>query len=449
VLVSSGASIDDIAARHLMKPGQVRQALSLAKLAPEVRNAWRDGKIDGQVAEAFALTADHKIQARLLKKMGNSINPWQVRRELGGGDALNITCFLKLVTPQAYEAAGHSVNAALFDDHVAVSDVGALRAMAAEKVAEKCVALIKSGWAWAIPRDKAPGDIHAWRKVYPDKGHGFSKKLMEQAGCTVEIDHDGRLSLNRGYVKPGAKVNLPKGATVSPAKRKEIAARAKKRAEEGAHVSNALAIRLSRQMTLAAAQVVRDKPEMALCVAIAALACATNPTNVRVDVKGGSDAWRKLDDRHDNGFGEYLALALSKSKDDRLSMLANWISQAVDVTCFTAEQLPLSCIESSEAFFLRSLPASPLIKALRDNFDSKDYFASMPADVAKNAIKECAGNIKKLTGTKAELAPQAHALAVKTGWLPPEMRVAGYDGPGVVASEVEAPKPVLKKKRKS
>jgi ParB/RepB/Spo0J family partition protein len=442
VLIKAGASIEDVAARHLMKPAQVRQALSLARLAPEVRAAWRAGAIAGDHAEAFALTSDHAVQAKLLKKLGKNVTSWQVKRELGADDH-EVTHLLKFVSAAAYEAAGHHVNATLFGDRDTVSDVGALKMMASEMVNAECARLVTAGWAWAIPKAQAPGDLHAWRRVYPTKGMVFAKDAMAAAGCVVDVGHDGKLEVARGHVKPGDKVKLPKGATTSPEQRKERE-KAKQRAEDGPVVSNALAERLSRQMTLAVADVLVAHPDHALCVAIAALACASSPTRVRVgnDWQVNKNDWRKLDGRDDNDFGKYLMLAISKTPAERMGLLAHWVAQAVDATCAKADALPLAKDTSNPAAgaLLRAMPEKPIAMALFERFDEDDYFASMARDVGRQAVLEC-GEVTTLVGDKASMVKHAATVANSHGWLPPEMRTAGYEGP---RAKTAAPAPKKK-----
>lgn len=436
VMVQAGATIDDIARRYLMKVPQVRQALSLAKLSPAVRGAWRSGKIGDEVAEAFTLTTDHAAQDKVLKRTGKGAGAYHVRQMLGA-ERNNVGAMLKLVGHDAYEKAGHHVNATLFSDEdrsVAVSDASALKVMADEKMADRCAALVKEGWGWALTKDKAPGDVHSWRRVYPTSGERYAKGVMAEAGCVVTLEWDGRVTVQKGYVKPGSKIALPKGATQTPSQRDAAKKKQAARAKNGPAVTNALALRLSRQITLAAADVLKADASLSLCVAIAALACDDNPTDVHVtgdEGWRGGEKWRDVDDRGANEFAKYLDLAVGKAPTDRVIMLAHWVAQTVNVVAQTADNLPLAETDSNAAALLKAMEPAAINAALRKRFDAKDYFASMSADAAKAALVEMDKAVLVPFGAKkAQIAESAAAAAINTGWLPPAMRIpAVYDGP--------------------
>lgn len=82
--------------------------------------------------------------------------------------------------------------------------------------------------------------------------------------------------------------------------------------------------------------------------------------------------------------------------------------------------------------------------ALRGAFDAKDYFNSVPKALCMAAIKEAIGvdaarQQEKKKGP--EIAAFAIANVVATGWLPPQLRAKGYDGPPKAKVLAAAPKP--------
>jgi ParB family transcriptional regulator, chromosome partitioning protein len=435
ILVQAGATPDDIAARYLMKVTQVRQALGLAKLAPEIREAWRRGDISGRTAEKFALTSDHAVQVKLLKRLGKKIEPFTVARELGGGD-VSVANALEFVGREAYEKAGHHVNETLFrnehEDGVTVSDFGALRAMASEKIAAQCQELVDDGWSWALSGSEAPNDLYSWKRVYQGGNGKFATDLKAVAGCVVYVEN-GKFRVEKGFVKPGTTVSLPRGSTTPPEERKEREKKKAARAEAGPALSNALATRLSRQITLAVADVLVTHPALALHVAVAALACSDSPTNIDLTTPAADSEWRTVSARHENQFGKYLKLCAKKPQGDLIKLLAGWIGEAVDLTCFDAGAMPLAGPNEhheGSGDLLAALPARAINKTLRARFDAADYFGSMAVDAAHAAIKECGG--LTVTGKKEAIARAAADIARAKKWLPPEMRIPGaYDGPGM------------------
>src|SRR5262249_23929906 len=115
-LVEGGVTVQDIANRYGMKLGEVRQCLALARMAPAVREAWREEKIDATAAEAFTLTSDHKSQESALKKVPKRPSAWQVRQLLLGDRAYtyDIDNMLKFVGRKEYEKSGGEIRATLF-----------------------------------------------------------------------------------------------------------------------------------------------------------------------------------------------------------------------------------------------------------------------------------------------------------------------------------------------
>lgn len=428
VMVQAGATLDAIARRYLMTQAQVRQALGLAALAPEVRNAWRENKISGEAAEAFLLTKDHAAQVKVLKRE-KSPSAWSVERALGA-ESHALGKLLTFVTRAAYEKAGHFVNESLFTDendrrqHVSVSDVGALAVMAREKVEAKCTELIAEGWAWAIPDDDKPKDIHAWKRVYPGANNKFATEVMKVAGCVVDVDYDAKLVITRGYVKPGKNVQLPKGATQTVEQKKATKAKREKRAADGPAVSNALASRISDQITLAVADVIRADAALAMPIAVAMLACSHNPS--RLDIRPPGD-WRKVTGRDANDFAKYLALVAGKSGTEQMKLLAHWISEVVELHVWQADNLPLAKDYDNDdgkpelLAYLARMAGDDLTEALLKRFNAEDYFDGMAADAARAALKEM-GLSAPAGGKKSDMAKLAAKAARDKGWLPPEMR---------------------------
>ena len=63
-LIDGGATVEAVAARFGVSERHVRQRLKLGKLAPELLDAFRAGKLSLEVITAFTLGADHRGAAR-------------------------------------------------------------------------------------------------------------------------------------------------------------------------------------------------------------------------------------------------------------------------------------------------------------------------------------------------------------------------------------------------
>lgn len=446
-MISDGATVEQIAEEYAMKVAEVRQALSLAAIAEPIRKAWREGKISGEAAEAYAQTKDLAHQVRVFEKLkGRAGESWNINNELLGARQHEIRDMLKFVGQKEYEAAGHHVNVSLFgddDDRIptTIDNVPALVAMYTKKLADECDRLTtKEGWGWAVVKDDAPRDVHAWRRLPPKTP---TKEQKASAGCIVDVDYQGKLRVERGYVKPGVSVTIPKTAKEKAASKKKGGATA----NGGAGViSGALADTMSRQITLAAADALAKDGHLALRVVVAAMACDDSPA--RIDVKG----MLSIDDedaRDENEFAKYLALTKKKTVPALLELLATWAARSIDLGAHRADQLPLTG-EGREACaaLLNEIAPKALNAALRDRFDAKDYFSRISKALIVRAIEEAIPTLSIDKSKKtAELAAIAIVNVPRTGWLPPEFRAAGYDGPKAIPKKpVGAGKKPTKKK---
>lgn len=135
-MAERGMSQADMAARHGIGEREVAQLLALGSLAPELREMWRGGDIDADIAKAFTLVKDHAVQMRTytdLSEAGAFFNAHHVRHALTGGAPVKKA--LSFVGEDAYVAAGGSVSRDLFGDNVVVEDVALLNMLADEKLA--------------------------------------------------------------------------------------------------------------------------------------------------------------------------------------------------------------------------------------------------------------------------------------------------------------------------
>lgn len=427
-LVQAGETVDALSKRYNMKIAQVRQALALGRMAPAVRDAWRSGVLSADMAEMFTVTTDHATQEKVLKKAGKEPSNWKVREALMGDHrAQHMDTLLKFVGRDTYETAGHFINATLFGDEgdrgdsEMVSNLPALRAMAETKLDDEIEKLKEKGWKWAVLKSKAPSDIYSWRRA-PGP---HTKEQMAEMGCTIEIEHSGALRIERGIVKPGDKVAIPK----SPKEKKAATKKREQRQEETGGITNALAFRLSTQLTLAVREAMPHgiTGEDCEALAIAVLAAESELTPHLSLRRLGYDA---DDPRSSNELGKYLKLASSKSIGEKRELLMRWLSLAVDLVCHDGGSLnallhPDSKQDSSVRSAVNLIDEKKFTAAMRKHFDAKDYFASISKALVVDAVKEAmgkdhAGKVAKMKTADAQKFAIAHV--VKTGWLPPALR---------------------------
>jgi ParB family chromosome partitioning protein len=170
-LIDGGATVEAVAARFGVSERHVRQRLKLGKLAPELLDAFRAGKLSLEVVTAFTLGADHPAQLAVWSQIKGQpyMSPHQIRRLLTGS-AVPLDSDLGLfVRIEAYEAAGGRVTRDLFsgEDRGFLDDAALVNRLAIEKLEQKAAEL-RTDWAWAkAVLDPDYGFLSQYRRIEP------------------------------------------------------------------------------------------------------------------------------------------------------------------------------------------------------------------------------------------------------------------------------------------
>lgn len=484
-LAERGKTIEEIAGQYGMTEKEVRQALALGRLSPKVRQAWRTGEIKAEAAQAFTLALDHKTQDKAfdaLQKEGR-IGPHSIKHELGANATdQEVRELIDLVGADAYRGRGGVVTEDLFGSSHIISDVALLKQMAIELLEAKCAELKAAGWAWAeleanLPNgarfwpqselkdkelifegdekerlDKLNATLEAWRNnddadyddeerleseiqslLTPVMARSFDAKKRAKLGCIVDVE-DGRLTVLYAVKKP-AEAKLPSpgaGAGGTGDDEVDLPSGLKKRTAaktpDEPEISNALLHRLSLQLTKAAETALIQDEQLALSVLLAGFGCYDD-CGVKVTVNG-------LASRDKRGIlgaeemSKALPLARRLSAAERVTMLAQVAAMALD---FQNSSLDVKDRDDSgPAAICNAIDPKAMNAALRGAFDAKDYFNGVAKPLCLTAIGEAMGPDlarQQSKNTKGEIAAFAIENVPKTGWLPPQLRAKGYDGP--------------------
>ena len=155
VLFRNGVKPSAIGKRFGLSTQTVAQRLKLANVAPDIRQAFRDGHIDLDDVRAFSIADDQKRQLKVWKALikGRStpwVNAWEVKRMLTenaieAGDDL-----AQFVGLETYEEAGGPVSRDLFGDRAFLDDAALLTRLANQKLREivKDIRRRERGWSW-------------------------------------------------------------------------------------------------------------------------------------------------------------------------------------------------------------------------------------------------------------------------------------------------------------
>lgn len=151
-LIDQGRSVDEVATRFGVTANLVERRLKLARVAPQILDAFRNGDMNLECVMAFTLCDDHARQTEVWESVstGYSFNrESSIRHMLTEKTSSANSRLGRFVGLDAYKAAGGEVIEDLFSDNdsVRLKDAGLLERLAQEKL--DAIAADKSkDWKW-------------------------------------------------------------------------------------------------------------------------------------------------------------------------------------------------------------------------------------------------------------------------------------------------------------
>ncbi|SFH66669.1 ParB/RepB/Spo0J family partition protein [Bradyrhizobium sp. Gha] len=259
ILRDLGMSEDDIAARHFVNPAIVKQRLRLASVSPKLHEVYAEDGMTLEQLMAFSVTTDHARQEQVWENVSRSgyDEPYQIRRMLTENTVRGSDRRAQFVGLDAYQHAGGGVLRDLFerDDGGWLQDVVLLDRLVTEKLKTEAETIAAEGWKWISvavefpyghtqglreiegkPVDLSPeeqatidalnaeqakleteyqdadelpdeidqrlGEIEAALAAFEDRPMLYDPTEIARAGVFISIDSEGRLAVDRGYVRP-------------------------------------------------------------------------------------------------------------------------------------------------------------------------------------------------------------------------------------------------------
>src|SRR6266446_3024004 len=257
-LREKGRSEEDIAAIFFVSVNVVKQRLRLAAVSPTLLDVYADDGMSLEQLMAFSVTAEHTRQEQVWESINKSgyDEPYQIRRLLTERAVRASDKRTRFVGLAAYEAAGGSVLRDLFEEDGGgwLEDIALLERLVADKLRTEAEIVAAEGWKWldvaagfpyghdhghrrleGIPvdliseeqasfdalqaeydalqakyedADELPDEVDARLGELEEALEAFANrpdvfKLAEilHAGAFVSIDSEGRLQIERGYVR--------------------------------------------------------------------------------------------------------------------------------------------------------------------------------------------------------------------------------------------------------
>lgn len=409
-------SVEEIATRYGINIKHVEQRLALGALDPVILDAWRDGKVNADVAKAFTLCTSRKQQVAIFTTLQKrrDLDPASVRRKIAGLQH-NVAKLISFVGAAAYEKQGGKITRDLFGGEPVASDWELLNKMVQAKLGETVEQLKKDGWSFVL--SERPNNVYDyrvlevqlkptaeekkkldakekelkqlnkdgnWNKAWSVerelddmkeqvRAHSFTEQHKAKSGCIVTFDPSEGIEISYGRTKPAPRTEAYNPRTGRGEKKKV-------KVPGVAQLSNALVDRLRMQRMKALKS----------------------------------------------------ALVAHPWGNDFASMLATIVASQINDKTMSEHHIAPTAVASKLDAITQAIAPKVLNAALRKAFDAKDYFENAPKPFALAAITEAvnADESRKLAGKKRpEIAKFAIANVPAKGWLPKELRTSHYDGP--------------------
>ena len=254
-LAEKGQGIEDIAASFSVTPAVVRQRLKLASVNPKLLARYEEDALTLDLLMAFALNADHEQQEQVwdaIQQRSWLQTPHHIRRLLTENTISARDASVRFVGIEAYEAAGGFVMRDLFEEDGGgyLTDPLLLQKLVNEKLDAAAETVRAEGWKWVEAAEDIPynatyglrplvpvapaltdeeeheletllnerdeleaseGDAETEKRLaavtqriaeLEAKTPTFAPEDLDRAGCFLSLDADGRLCIERGYVRP-------------------------------------------------------------------------------------------------------------------------------------------------------------------------------------------------------------------------------------------------------
>ena len=258
-LREQGQTEEEIAARFFVSVNIVKQRLKLVTVSEKLLDIYAEDGMTLEQLMAFTVSADHARQEQVWESIQHSWSkePYQIRRMLTENTVRAADRRVRFVTIEVYEEAGGTVMRDLFqdDDGGWVENMPLLERLVADKLKAEAETIAGEGWKWIevaadfpyghtqglrqlagtpvdltdeeratrealrdeydrleseyAEADELPdevderlGEIEVALVAFEDRPKHFDPAEIGRAGVFVGIGHDGRLSVDRGYVRP-------------------------------------------------------------------------------------------------------------------------------------------------------------------------------------------------------------------------------------------------------
>jgi ParB family chromosome partitioning protein len=541
-----GMTEEAIAAAFYVGVNVVKQRLRLASVSPKLLDVYADDGMTLEMLMAFTVSADHARQEQVWEAIsaGWQKEPWQIRRMLTETTVRASDKRAVFVGLDVYETAGGVVTRDLFqsDDGGLLQDVGLLDRLVAEKLKAAADEIAAEGWKWveaalSLPygvthglraisgtaldmseaeqatRDALQAEYNRLSEEYEDADElpdaidqrlGEIEAALEEldnrplrydpaeiaiAGVFVTLDPNGKLKVDRGYVRPEDELPVEAGPAgiedhASPETREPTAPAIQRTVvtiggqpapaadddeEDGAKpLPERLVTELTAHRTLALRDALANHPHVAMTALLHKLvsdtflhrpATGALEANVRSihftaqaeDLKDSASA-KSVSERHER-WGDHVPAddqalwdwLIALDDATRMDLLAHCVSYGVNAVYERPNPYGGSGV-SEHGLKIRLAQADRLARATGLDMAQVgwrptvgNYLGRVTKTRILEAVREGAGDrAAQLIDhmKKGDMAKEAERLLAETGWLPEPLRLVCADD-GAAAEPID------------
>ncbi|MER9291513.1 ParB/RepB/Spo0J family partition protein [Mesorhizobium sp. M0510] len=519
-LREKGQAEEEIAATFFVSVNVVKQRLKLASVSPVLLDIYAEDGMTLAQLEAFTVSGDHARQEQVFERLKASYDKsaYAVRRMLTEGAIRASDKRAQFIGLDAYVQAGGTVLRDLFegDDGGWLRDVAVVDQMVADKLKVESEAIAAEGWKWTeVAPDFAYGHTYGLRRLHGEpvpltaeeeatrdalKGEfdrvvaehegadelpdevderlgeletaleafderplSFDPEEIARAGAFISIAGDGRLRVDRGYVRPEDEAPAePENASDGAAGKEETVggdadgdhntnsdAVAEPEEDEGlSPISDRLMTELTGHRTLGLRHALGEHPDVAFRAALHAL-------TLKVFYQYGSDSCLELDLKTVSfgaqapGLNDSVSAEAIRARheswtktlpkdsaelwdalgdwdsDSRAALFAHVVSLSVNAVHEAWNRRPRALAHADQLADAVDLDMSARWKPTVDTFLGRVTKARILQAVAEAKGQRAADRIAHLK--KGDMATEATTLLNGTGWLPEPLRTPGRE----------------------
>ncbi len=472
-VLAADRPVEEIAAERGVTVRAAQQHIALGtRLAPEIIADWREGLLNREAVEVFAITDDHEAQnsALLWAKTQwqwahngrHEINLKELRQRLTNKKEPEMKRLLGFVGVDAYREAGGIVTEDFFGEGGVVKDMKLLKKLAKSKMDNLLADLQATGWSWTEGRMKRNFMHHGYgqAKIKPEP---LASEMIRQDEIEKRLEKLEAIDIYEDAPQDEDKINteidalraelelleqkaLLAGATKQQKARSGVivsvcddgsqhydiglirsAGEGKPEKRNGGQSQQPAQQDLTYAATRhvescaeeAVAELLVDHPKELFALFLAAAARDNDYMDPfradRAGVPSGKTAsvkaFKKL-------YSEYVKL----DPIDMFNTAAEYISGGAEVgRDGSIDPLLMSIIDEEE-----------YQKAVAEKFDPKTFFEGASKRFMLGVMAETLGEETRAAGEHIgdqKIREEVIAAAKKTGWLPPALRTSKYVEP--------------------